>query len=109
MDIAAKLDFVPLPIPSEMRLFVFLASGRDEIVEKRWLQCGGITTFYIEDPEACGICIFRVGADPAVIQPFYDRAGKESNVFLFQPELNNFRRIDPKEFSVTNSFYGKRI
>lgn len=107
MDVAAKLDFVALPIPSEMRIFVFLGSGRDEAVEKRWLECGGITTFLVEDPETCGICIFRVGADPALIQPFYDRAGKESNVFLFQPESNNFRRISPNEFSLTN--HGKRI
>lgn len=104
-DVADELNAVLLPIPSEMRLFVFLASGRDPEVESRWLTCGGLTTFLTDAPETCGICLFRAGADPALIQPFYEKAGKEANVFQYRPAQKDFRRVSPYEFSLTNGLF----
>lgn len=98
-DIAGVLNAVMLPIPSEMRVFVFLASGSDEEVEALWLRWGGKTTFLTRSPETCGICLFRPGADPDLIRPFYERAGKEANVFQYRPAQKDFRRITPYEFS----------
>lgn len=103
-DIAGELNAVILPIPTEMRIFVFLASGRDPELEARWLSCGGTTTFLTDAPETCGICLFRPGADPDLIRPFYDRAGREANVFQYRPAQKDFRRITPHEFSLTNDF-----
>lgn len=96
MDIASNdLNAVMLPIPSEMRIFVFLASGRDPEMETKWLECGGITTFLVDRPETCGICLFRRGAgDMDLIAPFFSRAGKEANVFYFCGRKKKFVRVD---------------
>lgn len=101
-DVASPdLNAVMLPIPTEMRVFVFLASGRDPEVEACWLRWGGVTTFSTLSP-GCRICLFRAGADPTLICPFYERAGKEANVFQYRPAHKDFRRITPYEFSLTN-------
>lgn len=95
MDIASHdLNAAALPIPSEMRIFVFVASNRDPEMESVWRRCGGITVFQTEKPEECGICIFRKGAgDAELILPFFRRGGKEANVFYFDPKKKNFVRI----------------
>lgn len=95
MDIASHdLNAAALPIPSEMRIFVFVASNRDPEMESIWLRCGGQTVFQTEKPEECGICIFRLGAgDLDLIRPFYRRGGKEANVFYFDSKKKNFVRI----------------
>lgn len=106
MDIASTdLNAVILPIPTEARLFVFLASGRDPEIEACWLRWGGVTTFLTDAPETCGICLFGAGADPTLIQPFYEKAGKEANVFQYRRAQKDFRRITPNEFSLTNVFF----
>lgn len=101
-DVAGELNAVMLPIPSEMRVFVFLASGRDEEIEACWRRWGGVTTFLTDSPETCGICVFCLGADAGAIRGFYERAGKEANVFQYRPAHKDFRRISPYEFSLTN-------
>lgn len=84
-----------LPIPSEMRMFVFLASGRDPEMEERWREFGGESELLLDLPETCGICIFRRGAgDMDLIEPFFNRAGKESNVFYFCGRAKKFVRIN---------------
>lgn len=95
MDIASNdLNAVMLPIPSEMRLFVFLASGRDPEMEAKWLEFGGLSTFQERDPQDCGICLFRIGSGYVYqIEPFFERAGKEANVFGFCGRRKNFRRV----------------
>lgn len=104
-DVAGELNAVTLPIPSEMRVFVFLASGCDEEIEACWLRWGGKSEFRTEpgDAAGCGICIFRAGADPALIEPFFQKAGKEANTFQYRPAQKDFRRITPYEFSLTFS------
>lgn len=98
MDIASPdLNAVPLPIPSEMRVYVFLASGADLEMESAFLKWGGFSEF-ITDParaEKCGICIFRRGFGAvSAIKPFLDRAGKEANVFAFDWQDKTFRRVN---------------
>lgn len=94
MDLASTdLNAVMLPIPTEMRIFVFLASGRDPELESRWLSCGGHSTFLTDAPETCGVCLFRRGeGNMDLIEPFFVRAGKESNVFAFDWQDKTFRR-----------------
>lgn len=97
MDVASSdLNAATLPIPSEMRVFVFLASGRDPDMEREFLKCGGKSEFYSEPEDAakCGICLFRRGFGAvSLIQPFFDRAGKESNIFYFDSMSRRFVRI----------------
>lgn len=97
MDIASTdLNAVALPIPSEARVFVFLASGKDPDMESAFLRWGGVSEFITrpEDAEKCGICIFRRGfGKVSLIQPFLDRAGKEANVFAYDWQDQTFRRI----------------
>lgn len=98
MDIASSdLNAVTLPISSEARQFVFLASGNDPDMEAEFLRWGGKSEFYTqpEDAEKCGICIFRRGFGiVSLIQPFFDRAGKEANVFVYDYQ-SSFERIGP--------------
>lgn len=98
MDIASPdLNAVPLPIPSEMRVYVFLASGRDPEMEACFLRWGGLSEFRTEpeDTSKCGICIFRRGfGSVSLIKPFLERAGKEANVFAFDWRDKTFRRVN---------------
>lgn len=98
MDIASSdLNAVTLPIPSEARLFVFLASGKDPDMESEFLRWGGKSEFHTDpkDAEKCGICIFRRGFGVvSLIKPFIDRAGKEANVFCFDSFPRKFFRVN---------------
>lgn len=98
MDIASSdLNAVTLPIPSEMRPHVFLASGNDPDMEAEFLRWGGFSEFYTQPKDAakCGVCIFRRGFGVvSLIQPFLDRAGKEANVFCFDPFPRTFFRVN---------------
>lgn len=98
MDIASSdLNAVTLPISSEARHFVFLASGNDSDMEAEFLRWGGSSEFTTDpkNAEKCGICLFRRGFGVvSLIQPFLDRAGKEANVFCFDPFPRTFFRVN---------------
>jgi hypothetical protein len=102
-DQADPLQIKELPIPSEQRVHVFVATP-DERMESAWIKYGGASVFHHPQdcghPQAfCGIALFRVDSSHRVpaevwsaLAPFFDRAGNEANVFEFCPVRGIFTR-----------------
>jgi hypothetical protein len=112
-DIAGELNAVALPIPTEQRLSIYVVRGCDPRAMIEWTKQTGLgeythghsTPGSIAAP-FCGVCLFTLGLYGCVtpeqfadIQPFLDRAGKESNVFEYCPHQHNFTRRDPYWFA----------
>ena len=111
MEAADELKMVTLPIPSEQRADVFVATP-DAEMEAVWLRQGGASTFHhrrgdgkLVSPEDaaqfCGVALFTLDNPHKIpdyvyqaLQPFFERAGSESNVFEFCPVQKNFTRRD---------------
>lgn len=116
-DLADQLSIKSLPIPTEQRLDVFVCDGVPDEALCRWESQGGKSTFHraecsdqIQDwgkdmAQTCGIALFVAGSwghlderTSNLLQPFYDRAGSEANVFQWQPIEKNFVRRDKHWF-----------
>jgi len=107
VEFADELNAKALPIPSEQRADVFVATP-DSRLEESWLLAGGKSTFHLRptvQPEAaakfCGVALFVLENPNRVpdyvylaLRPFFDRAGTESNVFEYCPIQKNFTRRD---------------
>lgn len=114
-DEADNLNAKTLPIPTAQRLDVFVCGHLNGEPLERWRAQGGDSTFHLEadarstgrDPaEFCGIVLFVVGANGHLdettskrLAAFYERAGKETNAFQWQPIEKNFVRRDRHWFN----------
>ena len=107
MEFGEEINAKVLPIPSEQRADVFVATP-DEEMEKVWTRQGGTSTYHY--PEAipkrapasfCGVAIFKLFLAPHIsrahfnlLLPFFERAGSEANVFEFDTIRCMFTRRD---------------
>lgn len=111
MEAADELKMVTLPIPSEQRADVYIvtpAVQADAELGACWLRQGGASTFHkwpqVTPENAatfCGVALFTLDNPHCVpdyiyraLRPFFERAGRESNVFEFCPIQKNFTRRD---------------
>lgn len=99
---------VTLPIPSEQRADVFVVTP-DADMERLWLRYGGESKFHypgVADAATfCGVAIFKLVLAPHIsrahfnlLLPFFERAGRESNVFEFDVVRQLFVRRDEAWF-----------
>lgn len=119
-DAADPLNAKLLPIPTEQRLDVFVCPGLSDEALARWISQAGQTTFHcagevIFPATFCGIALFVRASNPRVrdgyicgrdseyLEPFYERAGNEANVFEWQPIERNFVRRDRQWFDERRS------
>jgi hypothetical protein len=111
-DLAAKLDMVTLPIPSEQRIDIYVVKGTDAYVYAVWTRQTGISNFHwaeetkmpgTDAAKFCGVCLCS-GEGPFTqeqwtdIKPFFKRAGTEANVFVLCPWERRFFRRDVEWF-----------
>ena len=114
MELADELNAKVLPIPTEQRADVYVVTPNDEMCE-RWLQAAGASTFHYrcvspyrclavhskDVAQFCGVALFTLDNPHRVpgyvyqaLQPFFERAGREANVFEFCPVQRHFTRRD---------------
>lgn len=103
-DLSERAASTPFPPEQLRRVFIPVAfwSHHHTQMKSAWERWGGETEFVTEPARAgeCGICIFPKG-DPhheiaLHVKPFFDRHGKEANVFEYDPAACAFRRINPE-------------
>lgn len=102
-----------LPIPSEQRLDIYVVRGTDAYVFAVWTRQTGICNFHWADEKAlsgedaakfCGVCLCS-GDGPftkeqwADIEPFFKRAGVETNVLVLCLWERRFFRRDTEWFN----------
>jgi len=106
MELADELKAKALPIPTEQRVDVYVVTPCADI-EAYWRLAGGISTFHsfplpaTEAAQFCGVALFTLDNPHRVpgyvyqaLQPFFERAGREANVFEFCPVRRHFTRRD---------------
>jgi len=109
-DQAGELNAAVLPIPTAQRMDVFVCHGVPDEALRRWESQGGKSTFHRAEcskelSKTCGIVLFVAIAGGhlcfrtrASLEPFYARAGAETNAFQWQPIEKNFVRRDKNWF-----------
>jgi len=104
MEAADELKMVTLPIPSEQRADVFVATP-DEELERLWTLYGGKSKYHYpgsaDVASFCGVAVFKLLLAPHIsrahfnlLLPFFERAGREANVFEFDTIRRLFVRRD---------------
>jgi len=106
MELADELKAKTLPIPTEQRIDVYVVTPHAEL-RVYWLLAGGTSTFHsfplsaVDAAQFCGVALFVLDNPHRVpgyvyqaLQPFFERAGREANVFEFCPVQRHFTRRD---------------